>query len=71
MADDDARDVSIGGIAVRASALAAIATIPSLAAFLVLWSLLDDLLAAAVAGGVTLFVIMGFSPKIARALNLS
>lgn len=53
---------------VRGSILAAIIAVPSLTAFLASWAILDDVITAAVIGGVVHFVAMGFSLRISRRL---
>ncbi len=51
---------------VRSSALAGMVVVPSLLVFAVLWILLDDLLVAALIGGIVHFVAMGFSLKFSK-----
>lgn len=67
------RNARYGGLttrdlAVRGTVLAVIITVPSLAAFFAAWVILDDLIPAAVAGGITHFAAMGFSLKVSRRL---
>lgn len=50
----------------KGSIIALIITIPSIAAFLVSWKFLDDLMQAAIIGAVIHFVAMGFSLKISK-----
>ena len=57
-------------IVVRGSMLAAVIAIPSIAAFLVSWHILDDYVVAAVIGGVVHFVAMGFSLRLSRRLHV-
>lgn len=66
MLADDAAKLSMREIAIRGSALAGMVAIPSLATFLILWVLLDDLLTAAIIGGIVHFVAMGFSLKLSK-----
>ena len=53
---------------VRGTIMASIITVPSLITFFVSWVILDDLILAAIIGGVVHFVIMGFSLKISKKL---
>lgn len=55
-------------LVIRGTIMALIITVPSLLAFLVSWSLLDDLFEAAIIGGVVHFIAMGFSLKISKRL---
>ncbi len=55
-------------LAVRGTIMAAIITIPSLAAFFISWTILEDLVQAAIVGAVVHFIAMGFSLKISRTL---
>jgi len=48
--------------------MASIITVPSLTAFLVSWTVLEDLIQAAIVGAVVHFVAMGFSLKISKKL---
>lgn len=58
--------LSARDVVVRGTAMAAVITAPSLAAFLIAWTVLDDLIPAAIIGGIVHFVAMGFSLKISR-----
>lgn len=66
LASDGADKFSMKDIALRGSALAAMVAVPSLSVFAVLWVLLDDLLVAAIIGGIVHFIAMGFSLKISK-----
>jgi len=55
-------------LVIRGTVMASIITVPSLAAFLVSWTVLDDLIQAAIVGAVVHFAAMGFSLKISRKL---
>ena len=55
-------------IFLKGSIIALIVTIPSLTAFGVSWKLLDDLIQAAIIGGVVHFISMIFSFKISKKL---
>ena len=55
-------------IFLKGSIIALIVTIPSLTAFGISWKLLDDLIQAAIIGGVVHFISMIFSFKISKKL---
>ena len=46
--------------------MATILTVPSLIAFLITWTVLDNLINAAIVGGIVHFIAMGFSLKISK-----
>lgn len=50
----------------RATAVAAVMAAPSVAVFLALWQIMDDLFVAAIAGAVAHFVAMGFALRISK-----
>ena len=58
--------LSFKEIALKGLIIAMIVTIPSILAFMVSWSILDDLIKAAVIGAVVHFIAMGFSLKISK-----
>ncbi len=69
----DEKDAKRGGLttrdlAVRGTVMAVIITVPSLAVFFATWVVLDDLIPAAVAGGIAHFVALGFSLRISKRL---
>ena len=53
-------------LVMRGTLVAAIITVPSLIVFFALWVVLDDLVQAAIIGGVAHFVAMGLSLRISR-----
>jgi len=53
-------------IILKGTAIAIFVIIPSLSAFFLSWKILDDLLQAAIIGGIVHFVAMGFSLKISK-----
>lgn len=55
-------------LVIRGTVMASIITVPSLAAFLACWTVLGDLIQAAIVGAVVHFVAMGFSLKISKKL---
>lgn len=68
MPDEDGTRLTAAQIAVKGTVIALITIAPSLLAFFVAWTLLDDLFYAVVIGGIVHFVAMGFSLKIAKKL---
>ena len=48
--------------------MATILTVPSIIALLVTWVILDNLINAAIVGGVVHFIAMGFSLKISKKI---
>ena len=55
-------------IILKGSIIAIIVTVPSIAAFLLSWNLLNDLIMAAIIGAVVHFIAMGFSLKISKKI---
>lgn len=53
-------------IILKGTAIATFVIIPSLSAFFLSWRILDDLLQAAIIGGIVHFIAMGFSLKISK-----
>lgn len=66
MPDEKFRKLSTKDLILKGSVIAVIVTIPSIAAFLISWNVLDDLIQAAIVGAVVHFVAMGFSLKISK-----
>ena len=68
---EDAKKIdklTIKEIILKGTILATIVTIPSLLSFLISWSILNDVIQAAVVGAVVHFIAMGFSLKISKKL---
>ncbi|MCG3779670.1 MAG: hypothetical protein JW390_20254 [Nitrosopumilus sp.] len=55
-------------IAFKGTIIAAILTVPSIIAFLITWVILDNLIIAAILGGIVHFIAMGFSLKISKKI---
>ena len=53
-------------ILLKGTAIALFVIIPSLSAFFLSWKILDELLQAAIIGGIVHFIAMGFSLKISK-----
>ena len=68
MSDTTKSKLNIGEIALRGTIMAVILTVPSIIAFLVSWTILDNLITAAIVGGVVHFIAMGFSLKISKKI---
>jgi len=58
--------LTIKEIILKGTIIAIFVIIPSLSAFFLFWSILDDLLQATIIGGIVHFIAMGFSLKISR-----
>lgn len=68
LTDDKTSKLSIREIALKGTIIALIVTIPSISSFVVVWILLDNLMAGVVVGVVIHFIAMGFSLKISKKL---
>jgi len=55
-------------IFLKGSIIAVIVTVPSITSFAISWYVLDNLMQAAIIGGVIHFIAMGFSLKISKKL---
>jgi len=53
-------------IILKGTFLSVIVIVPSLSTFFLSWKILDDLLQAAIIGGIVHFIVMGFSLKISK-----
>jgi uncharacterized membrane protein len=65
---DKSSNITTKDIAAKGSIIAVILTAPSLSAFFIGWYILDDLIQAAIIGGIVNFLAMGFSIKISKKL---
>jgi ABC-type Mn2+/Zn2+ transport system permease subunit len=68
LSDDEPSKLSISKIALRGTIIAAIITIPSIIAFILTWTILDNLIYAIILGAVVHFIAMGFSLKISKTI---
>ena len=66
MSDPSKSKLKISEIMVKGTIMATILTVPSIIAFLITWVILDNLINAAIVGGVVHFIAMGFSLKISK-----
>ena len=60
------KKLTIKEIILKGTIIAIIIITPSLSAFFLSWVILDDVLQAAIVGGIVHFVAMGFSLKISK-----
>ena len=60
--------LKISEIILKGTIMATIVTVPSIIAFLISWTVLDDLVTAAIVGGIIHFIAMGFSLKISKKI---
>lgn len=70
MANKKIRGLTMPEIILKGSVLAMVITIPSLAAFVLSWIMLDNLIQAVIVGAVVHFIAMGFSFKISKKLQV-
>ena len=68
MPDSTKSKLKISEIILKGTIMGAIVTIPSIIAFLISWVILDNLITAAIVGGVVHFIAMGFSLKISKKI---
>ena len=70
MSDPSKSKLKISEIMLKGTIMATILTVPSIIAFLITWVILDNLINAAIVGGVVHFIAMGFSLKISKKILL-
>ena len=68
LSDPSKSKLKISEIIVKGTIMATILTVPSLIAFLITWTVLDNLINAAIVGGIVHFIAMGFSLKISKKI---
>ncbi|MFB5602755.1 MAG: hypothetical protein ACE5Q8_07745 [Nitrosopumilus sp.] len=68
MSDPSKSKLKISEIMIKGTIMATILTVPSIIAFLITWIILDNLINAAIVGGVVHFIAMGFSLKISKKI---
>ena len=68
MSDPSKSKLKISEIMLKGTIMATILTVPSITAFLITWVILDNLINAAIVGGVVHFIAMGFSLKISKKI---
>ena len=66
--DDKTSKLTMKEIILKGSIIAIIVTVPSITTFTISWVVLDNLMQAAIIGGVIHFIAMGFSLKISKKL---
>ena len=70
MSDPVKPKLKISEIVLKGTIMATIVTVPSIIAFLISWIILDNLITAAIVGGIIHFIAMGFSLKISKKILL-
>ena len=68
LSDPSKSKLKISEIMLKGTIMATILTVPSITAFLITWLILDNLINAAIVGGVVHFIAMGFSLKISKKI---
>jgi len=68
LSDSSKSKLKISEIMLKGTIMATILTVPSIIAFLITWTILDNLINAAIVGGVVHFIAMGFSLKISKKI---
>jgi len=68
LSDPSNSKLKISEIMLKGTIMATILTVPSIIAFLITWIILDNLINAAIVGGVVHFIAMGFSLKISKKI---
>ena len=68
MSDPIKPKLKISEIILKGTIMATIVTVPSIIAFLISWIVLDNLITAAIVGGIIHFIAMGFSLKISKKI---
>jgi len=68
LSDPSNSKLKISEIMVKGTIMATLLTVPSIIAFLITWTILDNLINAAIVGGVVHFIAMGFSLKISKKI---
>jgi len=68
LSDNKQSKLSIREIALRGTVIAIIITVPSVLTFLISWTVLDNLIYAAILGALIHFIAMGFSLKISKKI---
>lgn len=66
--DNKTSKLTMKEIFLKGSIIAVIVTVPSITTFAISWYVLDNLMQAAIIGGVIHFIAMGFSLKISKKL---
>ena len=66
--DNKTSKLTMKEIILKGSIIAVIVTVPSITTFAIFWFVLDNLMHAAIIGGVIHFIAMGFSLKISKKL---
>ena len=68
LSDPSKSKLKISEIMLKGTIMATILTVPSIIAFLITWVIIDNLINAAIVGGIVHFIAMGFSLKISKKI---
>ncbi|RZD41411.1 MAG: hypothetical protein CXT78_11070 [Thaumarchaeota archaeon] len=68
MSDPIKSNLKFSEIVLKGTIMATILTVPSIIAFLISWTVFDNLITAAIMGGIVHFIAMGFSLKISKKI---
>ena len=68
LSDPSKSKLKISEIMLKGTIMATILTVPSIITFLITWVILDNLINAAIVGGIVHFIAMGFSLKISKKI---
>jgi hypothetical protein len=68
LSDPIKSNLKFSEIVLKATIMATILTVPSIIAFLISWTVFDNLITAAIIGGIVHFIAMGFSLKISKKI---
>ena len=68
MSDPIKSNLKFSEIVLKGTIMATILTVPSIIAFLISWTVFDNLLTAVIMGGIIHFIAMGFSLKISKKI---
>jgi hypothetical protein len=68
LSDSTKSKLKISEIILKGTIMGAIVTIPPILTFLITWVVLDNLITAAIVGGIIHFIAMGFSLKISKKI---
>jgi hypothetical protein len=68
LSDPIKSNLKFSEIVLKGTIMATILTVPSIIAFLISWTVFDNLITAAIMGGIVHFIAMGFSLKISKKI---
>jgi hypothetical protein len=68
LSDPIKSNLKFSEIVLKGTIMATILTVPSIIVFLISWTVFDNLITAAIMGGIVHFIAMGFSLKISKKI---